>query len=219
MAQGSCSPPARQATSTFEVRRHRSRRQQPPPDRHGRRHAPWIPPSHRRSPVFQGLEEGMAGGFPRAARRRSARTGCSPIRPGCRRRFLLTSVSPDERSALGTYTDPQSSGMAVVPLDGPGPVRRFPSNLHAGARASVPPGRRADTRSKTWSSETGRQTSGGFRSTAPRRRPVTTFTSEQILNYRWSRDGKMLAMSRGTQSADVVLITSEETDRKGAGSH
>ena len=50
-------------------------------------------------------------------------------------------------------------------------------------------------------------------------RPVTTFTSEQILNYRWSRDGKTLAMSRGTLSADVVLITSGETDRKGAGSH
>ena len=48
---------------------------------------------------------------------------------------------------------------------------------------------------------------------------MTTFTSEQIMNYRWSTDGKTLAMSRGTESADVVLITSEETDRKGVGSH
>jgi hypothetical protein len=38
------------------------------------------------------------------------------------------------------------------------------------------------------------------------------------MNYRWSRDGKTLAMSRGTESTDVVLITSEETDRTG-GSH
>jgi len=40
---------------------------------------------------------------------------------------------------------------------------------------------------------------------------VTTFTSEQIMNYRWSRDGKTLALSRGTYSTDVVLITSDDT--------
>ena len=43
-------------------------------------------------------------------------------------------------------------------------------------------------------------------------RPVTTFTSEEIMNYRWSRDGKTLAMSRGTDSADVVLITSDDKE-------
>ena len=31
------------------------------------------------------------------------------------------------------------------------------------------------------------------------------------MNYRWSRDGKTLAMSRGTYSADVVLIASDDT--------
>ena len=41
-------------------------------------------------------------------------------------------------------------------------------------------------------------------------RAVTTFTSEQIIAYRWSRDGKTLAMSRGTYSADVVLIASDD---------
>ena len=42
-------------------------------------------------------------------------------------------------------------------------------------------------------------------------RPVTTFTSEHVINYRWSRDGKMLALSRGTYSTDVVLIKSRDT--------
>lgn len=41
-------------------------------------------------------------------------------------------------------------------------------------------------------------------------RAVTTFTSEHIMNYRWSRDGKILAMSRGTESSDVVLISNDE---------
>ena len=133
-------------------------------------------------------------------------------------RFVLTSVSPDERWALGTYTDPQGSGMAVVPLDGPGPVRRFPYNYTPGLGFGPgwAPGGHAiedlvfrDKATNLWRFP--------LDGSAPR--PVTTFTSEQIMNYRWSRDGKMLAMSRGTQSADVVLITSEETDRKGAGSH
>jgi Tol biopolymer transport system component len=85
--------------------------------------------------------------------------------------------------------------------------------------ASVPVGRPADTRSKTWSSATRRRNLWRFPLDGSMPRQVTTFTSDQIMNYRWSRDGKMLAISRGTESADVVLITSEETDRKVEGSH
>jgi serine/threonine protein kinase/Tol biopolymer transport system component len=133
-------------------------------------------------------------------------------------RFFLTSVSPDERWALGTYTDPQSSGMAIVPLDGPGPVRRFPYSYTPGHGfgSGWAPGGHAiedlvfrDKAANLWR----------FPLDGSMPRPVTTFTSDQIMNYRWSRDGKMLAMSRGTESADVVLITSEETDRKVERSH
>ena len=58
---------------------------------------------------------------------------------------MLSQVAPDERSALGFYTDPVSSGMAVVPLDGPGPVRKFPSNFARGSGfgATWAPGGRA----------------------------------------------------------------------------
>ena len=93
--------------------------------------------------------------------------------------------------------------MAVVPLDGPGPVRKFPYN-HTPGLGFGPgwaPGGHAiedlvfrDKATNLWRFP--------LDGSAPR--PVTTFTSEQIMNYRWSRDGKMLAMSRGTQSADVV---------------
>jgi len=142
-----------------------------------------------------------------------------PVFPDPTRRplgFMLSQVAPDERSVLGYYTDPASSGLAVVPLDGPGPVRKFPSHYARGSGfgATWAPGGKAieDVIFRDGASNLWRFPLDG---SAPR--PMTTFTSEQILNYRWSRDGKTLAMSRGTLSADVVLITSDETDRNGAG--
>ena len=36
---------------------------------------------------------------------------------------------------------------------------------------------------------------------------LTHFTSDQIFSYAWSRDGKQLALSRGTQQSDVVLLS------------
>ena len=165
---------------------------------------------------FRALETGRRVAIigRRSAAVRANRLFADPTRrpPG----FMLSQVAPDERSALGLYTDPVSSGLAVVPLDGSGPVRKFPSNLARGSGfgATWAPGGTAieDLVFRDGAANLWRFPLDG---SAPR--PVTTFTSEQILNYRWSRDGKTLAMSRGTLSADVVLITSEETDRKGAG--
>jgi Tol biopolymer transport system component len=37
-------------------------------------------------------------------------------------------------------------------------------------------------------------------------RQITDFTSEHIYDFRWSFDGKQLAMVRGHTDADVVLI-------------
>ena len=38
-------------------------------------------------------------------------------------------------------------------------------------------------------------------------RPVSKFSSQQILSFAWSRDGRRLAMARGQTRADVVLIS------------
>jgi len=130
-------------------------------------------------------------------------------------RFILSSVSSDEHWAVGTYTDAQSSGMAVVPLDRPGPARKFPYNYTPGVSFGptwAPSGHAIedlvfrDKASNVWRFP--------LDGSAPK--PVTTFTSEQIMNYRWSPDGKTLVISRGAQSADVVMITSKEGDRNGA---
>ena len=110
--------------------------------------------------------------WPSACRSAAVRASrCSPIRPGCRRDSSCSSVSPDERWALGTYTDPQGSGMAVVPLDGPGPVRRFPYNytpgLGFGPRLGA--GRTRDRRPGL--PRQGDEPLAVSRSTAPRRDP------------------------------------------------
>jgi Tol biopolymer transport system component len=36
--------------------------------------------------------------------------------------------------------------------------------------------------------------------------PLTDFKAETIFRYDWSRDGKQLALARGTVTSDVVLI-------------
>ena len=38
------------------------------------------------------------------------------------------------------------------------------------------------------------------------KRQLTNFKSDMIFNYAWSRDGKKLALARGSKTSDVVLI-------------
>jgi len=132
-------------------------------------------------------------------------------------RFVMTNVSPDEQWAVGTYEEPGSSGLAVVSIGGVAPVRRFPFTYTPGLGFGTTwaPGGHAlenlvfrDGATNLWR----------FPLDGSASRPITTFTSEEILNYRWSRDGRTLAMSRGAQSSDVVLITSDESDPKSAAS-
>jgi Tol biopolymer transport system component len=131
---------------------------------------------------------------------------------GLPKRFDPRSVSPDERFAVGTYIEPPNSGLAVLPIGG-GPVRRFPYTYTPGAGFGVrwaPDGHAIedlvfrDGITNLW-----RFPLDGSPPT-----PVTSFASEQIMNYRWSRTGRSLAISRGTQSLDVYLIASEDDGGK-----
>ncbi len=40
---------------------------------------------------------------------------------------------------------------------------------------------------------------------------LTDFKSDIIFRHAWSRDGKILALARGTETSDVVLMKAEET--------
>jgi Tol biopolymer transport system component len=124
-------------------------------------------------------------------------------------RFVLRRVSSDERWAAGTYAEPNGSGIAIVPISGGGPARRLPDTYTRGEGFGITwaPGDRAleDLVVRDGATNIWRLPLDG---SAPS--PVTTFRSEHVMNYRWSRDGKTLAMSRGTRAADVVLIASDD---------
>jgi Tol biopolymer transport system component len=36
---------------------------------------------------------------------------------------------------------------------------------------------------------------------------ITDFKTDRIFSFDWSKDGKQLALSRGTQTSDVVFLT------------
>jgi Tol biopolymer transport system component len=42
-------------------------------------------------------------------------------------------------------------------------------------------------------------------------RKLTDFKSDRIFSFAWSRDGKQLALARGTLTNDVILISSFES--------
>jgi Tol biopolymer transport system component len=123
--------------------------------------------------------------------------------------FNFFSVAPDGRRAAGTYSGPDGNGHAVVSIDGSARPIKIPYiyTPTGWPRPSWAPGAQAldDLVVKDGTTNIWRFPLDG---SAPR--PVTTFTSDDIFNYRWSRDGKTLAVSRGTNSSDVVLIRSRD---------
>ena len=123
--------------------------------------------------------------------------------------FNFFCMSPDGRRAAGIYTSPDGNGHAVVSIDGSeGPVKiPYIHTPSVWPRTSWAPGAQAldDLVVQEGTINIWRFPLDG---SAPR--PVTSFTSEDIFNFRWSRDGKTLAVSRGTISSDVVLIRSRD---------
>ncbi len=110
-------------------------------------------------------------------------------------------VSPDgEFIACYFRGDTQ---LAVIPAAGGPPIRRFsipnnddPIQWMPNSRAIV------YIRTMNGVSNLWVQPLAGGES-----RRLTDFTDQRIFNFAWSRDGKRLALSRGTINSDVVLIT------------
>ena len=117
------------------------------------------------------------------------------------------SVSPDGKQIAFSYVD-EAAGewrVGVVPIDQSAPLKMV--NLdHLGVQW-MPDGKGFSFL----------ETHHGYSniwffpldSSAGRRHALTNFDSQRIFSYAWSKDGK-LAMSRGTDSSDVILITSEK---------
>jgi Tol biopolymer transport system component len=122
--------------------------------------------------------------------------------------FEFHEASPDGRWAVGHYTDVDARGLrtAVVPVDGGEAPRKLPftSESVAWSRDGLA---LEDVVVRDDVANIVRVALDGTGMT-----PVTRFTSDQIFRYAWSRDGKTLALARGTASADVVLITDQAAD-------
>jgi serine/threonine protein kinase/Tol biopolymer transport system component len=119
-------------------------------------------------------------------------------------------VSPDGKWIASIYS-PQGSGasnLAIIPFDGGPPVKDFTSPGFGWFNARFTPDGRAisfvhnDEGLDKGAANIWEQPLGG----GPPR-PVTHFTSENIIfGYDWSPDGR-LALSRGTRPSDAILIT------------
>jgi serine/threonine protein kinase/Tol biopolymer transport system component len=113
-------------------------------------------------------------------------------------------VSPDQKLLAYIYSDLQMNppfGLAVAPLEGGQPVKLFNINHEGGVFHWTPDGRALAYIDASSMNVWGQPLDGG--------KPVqlTNFKTDQIFWFDWSRDGKQLALARGTRASDVVLIS------------
>jgi serine/threonine protein kinase/Tol biopolymer transport system component len=114
------------------------------------------------------------------------------------------SFSPDGKSILCRYGDP-SPKMALIPSDGGPPTRLIdlPEVAQSNFFQWALDGRGVvyvisrDRVYNLWS----QSLDGG----PPKQ--LTSFSSDRIFKFAWSRDGKLLALARGHEGSDVVLIS------------
>ena len=114
-------------------------------------------------------------------------------------------ISPDGKEIVCSYLEDQSSPvkLAILPFQGGPPIKTFPLAGQLGTNLAW---------TRDGSAVVYVLTSGGvsnlwaqpMNGTPPKQ--LTDFTSERIFWFAFSRDGKQLALSRGTQTSDVILI-------------
>jgi len=122
---------------------------------------------------------------------------------------LSPSVSPDSKLIACYYVDEKTRGtkIALFPFEGGEPLKLFDFSQYAGA--GTPPVRwLPDGRALAYVSTQGgvsniwlQPVDGG----APTQ--LTDFKTDLIFSFDLSRDGKQLALSRGTENRDVILIS------------
>ena len=127
-------------------------------------------------------------------------SGLTGGEPTALTRGYAFSISPDGKFIAYNFLDEKAASvrLAIIPFDGGEPVKM----LDLAGAVWAPDGRgfvRVDNRGGAdniweWPMDGGKP------------RPLTDFTSERIFDFAFSRDGKHLALHRGTVSTDVVLI-------------
>jgi len=117
-------------------------------------------------------------------------------------------VSPDGKWLAYEYQDEKATpamGIAVMPLEGRAPIRRFEAPGRASRLAWAPDSAAIlYVREPAGVSNIWRQALTG----GPPQQ-MTSFPSDQIFAFEWSKDGKQLALARGSENKDVVLISDQ----------
>jgi TolB protein len=121
------------------------------------------------------------------------------IRPrGCN----FPKVSPDGRTvACDNLTEAYHLTLSIFPIDGGEPIRSFVPMLDDWQWA-------ADSQSLIFVDHTS-GFSNLFRASLANgsRKPLTNFKSDRIFAYAFSKDGKKIAMLRGSLSSEVIMIS------------
>ena len=124
----------------------------------------------------------------------------------------LPAISPDGKSIACVYRDEQSNSpvkVAIFPFDGGKPTQVFDVRISAVGNIPTPVHWTPDGRALTYV-VTGADVSNIWiqpLAGGPARQ-LTNFKSDRIFWFDWSRDGKQLAVARGSVASDVVLISS-----------
>jgi len=126
-----------------------------------------------------------------------------PLRicPDGKRIMYLSSPLPAENSSSSSASNPYQ--LKVIPSDGGADLSKFDWPPSANAPRWAPAGDAVDyALTRNGVSNIWRQKLGGG---APKQ--ITNFESGLIFDLGWSQDGKQLALTRGTESSDVILIS------------
>jgi Tol biopolymer transport system component len=127
----------------------------------------------------------------------------------------VVAISPDGKQIayLGLPGPPENPGSAsasrpnqlkVIPFDGGAPLHQFDWPALAGEPRWAPGGEAVDyVLTRNGVSNIWRQKLSG----AVPPKQITNFESGQIFDFDWSRDGRQLAVTRGSENSDVVLIS------------
>jgi Tol biopolymer transport system component len=120
---------------------------------------------------------------------------------GKRIAYVASPDAPFENSSVPSESHPNQ--LKVITFDGGVLLNHFNWPMSAGEPRWAPGGEAIDyVLTRNGVSNIWRQNLGGG---APK--PVTKFESGQIFDFDWSRDGRQLALTRGSESSDVVLIS------------
>jgi Tol biopolymer transport system component len=123
------------------------------------------------------------------------------ISPDGKRIMYLASPKPLENPSSPSASNPFQ--LKVIPSDGGADLYKFDWPASANAPRWAPAGDAVEyALTRNGVSNIWRQNLAGG---APKQ--VTKFESGQIFDFDWSRDGMQLALTRGNESSDVVLIS------------